>query len=130
MKHFLSFAQINVLNDNIIEVIVNKDVEISIEMVEEYDEFLSHHFNRPIGILINKINPYHYSFEAQFLAGSNENIIAMAAVYYDKSSADEIMKMKSVRSVDQLNVQAFNALEMGWQDAKQWLEHEVALVTR
>ena len=74
MKHELSFCSINMLDENIAEVIVNKSVKISIEMVEEYEEFLSTHFSSDFGLLINKINHYDYSFEAKLSIASNENL--------------------------------------------------------
>ena len=44
-KYQLSFAKINVLTEHIAEVIVGQDVVISLEMSEEYDDFLTNIFS-------------------------------------------------------------------------------------
>lgn len=129
MKHLLSFAQIIELDSSIIEVIVNKDIEITIEMMEEYDEFLDRHFTQAIGVLVNTINPYRYSFEAKLLAGSHEKVKVMAVLYYKESTVKQVQEITQTRAVDNLNVKTFNALNMGRQTAKQWLESQLALVS-
>ena len=40
MKYTLSFGYINILADNIAEVIVDEGTVMTLEMCEEYDEFL------------------------------------------------------------------------------------------
>ncbi len=126
MKHQLSFAHINFLDDNIIEVIVNDAVEVSIEMVEEYDHFLATHFSSPFGILVNKINNYAYSYEAQWIIASHQDIAAMAVVYYDESGINTTKALLKKRAIDNWNLKAFNALELGWQSAIDWLKKELA----
>ena len=65
MKHKLSFGYITLLSENIAEVVVNRNVVMTLEMVDEYDYFLKCHFNGDFGLLINKINQYSYTFEAR-----------------------------------------------------------------
>ena len=43
MEYTLSFAKINILTDNVAEVIVKQGIEISLEMAEEYNNFLTDH---------------------------------------------------------------------------------------
>ena len=61
MKEYrLSFCTINICADNIAEVIIDENIEVSIEMVEEHDEFLCSIFKGSFGVLVNKINTYSY----------------------------------------------------------------------
>ena len=48
----LSFAKINMLNEQVAEVIVNQDVIISLEMSEEYDLALSELFSNNFALLV------------------------------------------------------------------------------
>ncbi len=128
-KYRLSFAQINIINNQIAEIIVDDGVVVSLEMVEEHDDFLTSIFNGEFGILVNKINDYHYSPEAQLIMGSIENIVAVAVVNYttqDKQSSKEIIDK---RFMDQLNIKIFSGLELGRQQAITWLQQELANIS-
>jgi hypothetical protein len=114
------------LDENIAEIIVNKSVEISIEMVEEYDEFLSTHFSSDFGLLINKINEYNYSFEAKLSIASNENLKVMAVVNYSNESEELTQKIKNLRAIDDWNLKNFSGLDLGWQQAYDWLKEELS----
>ncbi|WP_019026178.1 hypothetical protein [Colwellia piezophila] len=125
-KHRISFADINIISDSIAEIIIDEGVEISIEMVEEYDNFLACIFNGNYGVLINKINHYSYSLGAQFIMGSSENIVAIAAVNYTEQGKKSSKDIASRRTIDQLNLRTFSGLNLGWQDAITWLHLELA----
>ena len=130
MKYELSFCSINMLDENIAEIIVNKSVEISIEMVEEYDEFLSTHFSSDFGLLINKINDYNYSFEAKLSIASNEHLKVMAVVNYSNESEELTQKIKNLRAVDDWNLKNFSGLDLGWQQAYDWLKEELSTLDK
>jgi len=125
-KHRISFADINIISDSIAEVIIDEGVEVSIEMVEEYDNFLACIFNGNYGVLINKINNYSYSAEAQFIMGSSENIVAIAAVNYTEQGKKSSKAIADRRSIDQLNFRTYSGLNLGWQEAMDWLNQELA----
>lgn len=119
--HQLSFCSVNFISHNIIEVIVNQGIEVSIEMVEEYDAFMANNFDSDFAILINRINHYDYSPEAKWLIGSNPYIKAMAVIYYDDLTRMSTDLLKKTRAVDGWNLQSFSGLELGWQRAVNWL---------
>jgi hypothetical protein len=129
MKHELSFCSINILNENIAEVIVNKSVEMSIEMVEEYDEFLSTHFSSDFGLLINKVNRYDYSFEAKLSIASHEKLKVIAVINYSDESEVLTQKIKKLRAVDSWNLKNFSGIDLGWQDGFDWLKKELSAVS-
>lgn len=74
------------MSDTIAEVIVNKDIEISQEMVEEYEAFLADIFHHDFGLLINKVHHYCFAFEVKLSIGSHVNLKAIAVVNYNKKS--------------------------------------------
>lgn len=128
MTHKLSFCTINLLTDAIAEVIVNSDLEISIEMAEELEDFFAEHFTKPFGVLINKVNHYHYAFEAKLSIGSHEYLKAIAVVNYNEKSQLVTEDIAKTRKIDGWNLQSFSGLDLGWQSALAWLKKELAAV--
>jgi len=128
MKHKLSFGYITLLSENIAEVVVNRNIVMTLEMVDEYDYFLKCHFNGDFGLLINKINQYSYTFEAQLAIASLSGIKAMAVItYYPK--CDQMTKtLVNTRKMDHWNLKQFSGLELGLQSGINWLEQELLSV--
>jgi len=130
MKHKLSFCSINILTDTIAEVIVNKNIVMSLEMVEEYHKFLVDNFKGDFGILVNKINQYHYSFEAKLTIASASNIKAMAVINYNQAGKKSTEELLEVREQDSWNLKSFSGLDLGWQQGFEWLEKELSTISR
>ena len=63
--HKFNFGSIIILHDNVAEVIINEGVELTLEMINEYHDFLLTNLSSPFFLLVNKIHSYTYSFEAQ-----------------------------------------------------------------
>ncbi len=127
-KYKLSFGYMTLLSDNIAEVIVNHNTEMTIEMVEEYDDFLTNNFHDNFGILINRINDYSYSYEASISIASLAGLKAIAVVAYTPQSRKITLELLEKRKIDGLNVKIFSGLEMGWQQGLNWLENELFLL--
>ncbi len=125
MSHNLSFAKINILSENIAEVIVNQDVEISLEMSEEYDDFLSHNFPDNFALLVNKVNQYDFSFEAKLSMASHENLMAIAVITYDNEGKQSVENLAAMRQLDGWNLKVFDGLNLGWQEGLDWLQGEL-----
>jgi len=128
MKHQLSFATITLLSDCIAEVVVNKDVEISLEMVEEYEAFLADKFSNAFGLLVNKIHHYHFSFEAKLSINSHENLKAIAVVNYNEESELVTKDIAAIRAIDGWNLKSFSGLDLGWQQGFDWLKKELSAI--
>ena len=79
----LPFAKVIILRDDIAEVMINDGVKMDIAMVEQYHDFLLSHLRAPFSILVNKINPYTYDFDAQEKLATLKEINAMAVVAYN-----------------------------------------------
>ena len=82
----LPFATINILREDIAEVIVNEGVEMNVDMVQQYHDFLLSHLTPPFALLINKIHSYSYDFRAQEKLATLEEIKAMAVVAYHRTT--------------------------------------------
>jgi hypothetical protein len=132
MIETLSFATVNMHDNNIVEVIIDGSTEISLEMTEEFDQFLSLHCTGPIGLLFNKLNDYVYSFESKLTVASHTDIRAIAVVYYTDDGQNSATKIQKIRAMDNLNIAMFSGVESGepsgWQQAMSWLQQQVILV--
>ena len=126
MKHRLSFADINIISDEIAEVIGNQGIEITLEMTEESDKFLSAKFTNNFALLINRVNQYTYAYEAQLSIASLPHLKAIAVIVYDAQGKESIRSFKGSRFMDKLNIKEFSGLELGRNSAIQWLEHELS----
>ena len=82
----LPFAKIIILRDDIAEVIINEGIEINLDMVEQYHDFLLSHLHAPFSLLINNVNAYSYDFSAQGKLATLKEINAIAVVAYRRST--------------------------------------------
>lgn len=128
MKHRLSFGYFNVISDNIVEVVVDEGVEMDLNMIEECHAFIQSQFCEPFGMLINRVNNYTYSYEAKLSIASYEHLKAIAFVYYSKDSKEITENLYKLRALDEWNYRIFSGLELGWQQAHDWLQKELAAV--
>ncbi len=126
-NHRLSFANISFISNDIAEVIVDNNIEVTIEMVEEFDDFLSAYDHTHLGILINRIHSYTYTFEAQFCLYSHQKIKAIALVYYSPQCRQSTQDILDLRFMDKLNLKIFSGIELSWQQAQDWLQQELHL---
>lgn len=126
MKHRLSFAYFNILSDNIVEVVVDENIEMTLEMVEECHQFIHTHFQESFAMLINRVNNYSYTYEAKLSIAAYENLTAMAFVYYSEESKKIAENLLALRVFDQWNYRIFSGVELGWQQAFDWLQQELA----
>ncbi len=76
----LSFGKVIILNSNLVEIIVDEGIEMDLAMITEYHNWISKNLSGPCMTLINKINSYTYSFDAQLVLGSLEQIKATAVL--------------------------------------------------
>lgn len=125
IKHQLSFAQVNLLNENLAEIIIDANVIISLEMTEEYEQFIAENVTDNYTILVNKINHYDFSFEAKLSVASHENLAAIAVVTYNNDSQKSVENIAAMRKRDGWNLKIFDGLSLGRQQAIQWLATEL-----
>lgn len=91
-KHRLSFASIELLSPAMAEVIVDDGIDISLDMVDEYHDFLLSHLAFPFCLIINKKNRYSYEAKAQLKIADLPQILAMAVIAY-KSTTEVVTNL-------------------------------------
>jgi hypothetical protein len=128
MKITTSFGLINIISANIAEIIVDEDVEITLEIVDEYDAIMAQTFPGNYAILVNKINNYRYAFEALLTIASAENQKATAIISYGAESEQQTVDLKSVRRIDNLNMKEFSGLNLGRACAIKWLNEQLTII--
>ncbi|MCI2282987.1 hypothetical protein L3081_05730 [Colwellia sp. MSW7] len=126
MTYNLGFGKINIIDGNIAEIIINDNIEMSLEMVEECEQFFSQHFSDNFGILVNKINAYQYSFEAKLTIGMNEKLCAIAVINYHQNGRKQTDRIIQLRKQDNLNLKIFSGLELGRQEGLEWIKKELS----
>jgi len=125
MKYRLDFATFNILPNNIIEVIIDDGITLTLEMGEEIRKTLAPVKSNDFACLFNSINDYNLSFETQFNMISEDNLRAIAFVYYNEETKLKAEKLIELRKVDNWNTKMFAGREMGWQEAHDWLNSEM-----
>ena len=123
-KYKLSFCEITLLQDDIAEVITNEGVEINLEMVGEYHEFLLNHMKHPFSVLINRLNSYSYTFEAQQHIATLEQLNGIAVVSYRKATESTTKSLIAVNNGKSLGIKIFKDRHV----ALKWLEVKQAIV--
>ncbi|MFG0247801.1 MAG: hypothetical protein ACF8OB_02855 [Phycisphaeraceae bacterium JB051] len=123
MQEFrLSFGAIRILSHEIMEVVVDEGLELTLEQVAEYHEFIIDRMPVGCGILVNKANSYTYNFEAQqniFLKG---HIKAFALLVHNTSAklASESLILMQRGRIDS-EIKIFEDFDT----ALQWLADQV-----
>lgn len=118
--HQLGFGKIILLDQDIAEVIIDKGVEMDMEMVNEYHQFLITHLRAPFSLLINKINPYSYTFAAQRKLATIPQIRAMAVITYNPVAEETTRSLIRIPRDRDWHIKLFNDREL----ALQWLRDD------
>lgn len=121
--HRVSFGEIAVLQPDLAEVVVDEGVELDMAMVKEYHAFLFKHLQAPFRLLINKKNPYTYTFEAQLNIASLEEMKAIAVVVYSTASQIATDTVRDMQSNPQSNLRTFSSRD----EAMAWLHEELEI---
>ena len=124
--HELSFCKIIILREDIAEIIVNDDIEIDMEMVGQYHEFLLSHLTSPFSVLINRINSYTHSFDAQMKIGTLPELNAIGVVSYNRTTDIVSKGMASLPRNKEWNFNIFSRRD----EALAWVESEQDNVKR
>jgi len=98
----LRFCELIPLSDTITEVIADRNIEIDIDDVNTYHDWLSRHHDGDIAVLVNKKNHYSYTFDAQREINNLEEMKAIAYVIYDHATElalRGLLKIKSRRKI-------------------------------
>lgn len=121
----LPFGQIIKLREDIAEVIINEGIEMDLNMVNQYHEWLLSHLKSPFSILVNKVNSYTYDFEAQMALGTLKEINVMAVVVYNNAAKFSTEDLASRPRIKDWNISIFSNREQ----ALTWLKLNQEILT-
>lgn len=126
--HELSFLKIIKLADDLIEAVVNEGVEITLDMVEEYHAWIRANLKHPCYILVNRINSYTYTFDAQLQISTLPEIRAIALLAYSRPSQLAAESLIALPRVNPWNCQIFSDRDaaIAWLDNQRSLENSQA----
>ncbi len=125
MIYQFSFGYIKILSKYVAEVMIDNNIDVTKEMVEEFDNFLSNQFNSKMGLLVNNINHYTYTDEAQLSIALLENINAIAIVNYHPRAVESAKQLRAARANNDGNIKEFSGLELGYHQALVWLDRQL-----
>ena len=118
--HHLSFCIVSKLSKCCAEFVVNQGVEVNLDMVFEYHDWLLDNLQSPMFILLNKIFPCTYSFDAQIQLASFKDVKAMAVVVNDKVFQSTTQILQSVPREGDWRIEVFDEREV----ALSWLNKQ------
>lgn len=114
----LRFGKIILLKPNLAEVIIDEGVLMDEGMVQEYHKFLLFHLKAPFSLLVNKINSYAYTFEAQKLIANLKEISSMAVVTHKITTEMATKVLIDLNKSNHWNIKLFKTRS----EALNWLD--------
>jgi len=124
-EHRLSFCLIKRLPSNIAEVIPDEGIEISLSMAEELHQYLVAMMGDSFAILVNKLNSYSVTFDAQLVIGLLEEARATAVVVYNSSGEMATSQIRAMSDEQEKRIVIF--FDKG--QAVDWLEGRMAALS-
>jgi hypothetical protein len=121
----LSFTTIEILSSDLVEIIIDYGIEVDLEMLTEYHNWISTNLSDPCMILINAMNSHTYSFDVQLAFGSFKQVKAVAALGYSDNAIAVAKFILTIPRPNPLNVKTFRDRD----EALSWLEMQRALLT-
>ena len=82
----LSFADLFYVSDDIVEVLADEGINITVEMYKELLDTIGRHDPVPTKLLANRKNSYSFSFQAMQFANNSNALEAVAVVEHSFAS--------------------------------------------
>lgn len=115
--HKLSFCSVTVINKRIVEITFDDGVEINLNMLNEFWDFIDANMTENISIILNKATSYSYEFDTSIALSESDRIKNIAVVCYNEMSATASEYMKKAFNKSGKNIEIFYTKE----DALNWL---------
>lgn len=109
----LNFAKIIIIENNLAEIIINPDVEVTLDMVHKLHETLCNKLTAYFFLLFNKINSYSFNFDAMHELCTIEEIKGIAFICYSEKSEKNAEYLASLSRKKPWNSKTFNDREAG-----------------
>jgi len=117
----LSFCSLTRLPGGIVEVEPNEGIEIDLPMAEELDRTMLAMMGDRFSILVNKVNSYSVTFDAQLVIGTLDAVEATAVVVYDsfgEMATQQIKVMTEEEGEKKINIFFDKAQAISWLEEK------------
>lgn len=119
----LPFACLKCPTDNIIEMIIDEGVEISVDMAMALHEAIAKWVDdEPTGFVVHKLNSYSVSFDAQQIIGDLPGIAVSAVVAYNQFGEMTAQQIIAMSEMSESDVAIFPTLE----NAIFWLQKRLS----
>ncbi len=82
----LSFCEIYLFEDNLVEVITDEGTDIDEAMLREYHNFYTATFTAMFGVLVNQVHRYSYQFPVMKKIDDLPLVRAVAVLHHDRMS--------------------------------------------
>lgn len=106
--HNIGFADIIILAEDLAEIIVKENIELTLEKVHHIHQTLRDNLAAQFSLLVNKINNYSYDFEGMQEIGTINELKSIAIICYsDKTEKNSEYLISLVRKRP-LNAKIFN----------------------
>lgn len=116
----LPFGKINILREDLAEIVIDDDVEVSLDAVQHAEAVLVDHMQAPFSLLFDKRHDYSFNFQAQRAMGVFPELNAIAVVCYRSSSKLAIDALAKMRRSKPWKLKIFEEKS----DALEWLRAE------
>ncbi len=117
----LQFGVIKMINARVVEIIIDRGVEVTMPMMLRCEEILSELITGEFGILLNEMNPHTYRPEAKIYQTRLKNLKAMAVVMNIRFTDIATKYLQSFDVSALANMKVFYNRE----NALEWLERKV-----
>ena len=119
-EHRLPFASFIKLRNNLAEVVVDEGVEVNLQMVGMIHEWLLINLDPPFSVVVNRINGYSYTPEAQPYIGSLPQLKAVAQISYSEQTDRVVERLAEYPREHPWNLKVFHNRT----DAVDWAVHQ------
>jgi len=116
----IEFAKIIIIKNDVAEIIIDKEIELTLEMVRRLHQTLRDNLTAPFFLLINKINDYSYDFEAMHELGTIKEIAGIAIISYSVQTQINSQYISKLKRKKIWNAKTFNNRD----DALEWIQQQ------
>lgn len=109
----LEFGTFREIEPNILEIIINKGVQLDLAKIQEIEKGLLEKYKNPYALLVNRVNSYSHTHESMEKVANLRNLAGIAILVYTDFSRHTAM----VHTLYQDNVRVFDDRE----EAVTWL---------
>lgn len=130
--HELYFGEITIIQHDIVELVVNEGQEVSKKELNVLNDFLLKNMPAKFSLLVNKINQYSYTLDAQQHLFDLEAFQAIAIIVHSKISKISNVSVMAIPKKKVTEAQVFDNREDGlaWLKKLQKASHNLPSISQ